>query len=122
MTCASLDDERDHVDLRTEPCAADPRVQALLEQYSWSHAANLRYKIYAGQSSLGRTAVVVTAYTEAGEKIVLVRGKSAAVAKGNVEAKAAAALAAPTAAEKDPNEWMSEFQDWLRRMRRRRGR
>ncbi len=120
LSCAHLDQERDAVDLGKEPCAADPRVKGLIEPFAWACATNQRYKIYWGEAALGRTALVVTTFGEAGETIVLVRGKSAATAKG--KASVNVSDAPPPVEEKDPTEWMSEFQDWLRRARRRRGR
>lgn len=116
-TCAALDSDTDiaAVDLLLEPCANDPRVVKLASHYNWILASNHRYKIYWGQNSLGRTALIVTTYDANDERVITVRGrgtttrKQATAKQQNVE-------------EKDPHEWMSEFQDWLRRMRRRRGR
>jgi len=118
-TCAGLDQERDAVDLHQEPCATDSRVQALVDNFAWACATNQRYKIYWGEGSLGRTATIVTTADELDETIILIHSK------GSTKNKAAAdavALAPPSPDEKDPAEWMGEFQEWLRRMRRRRRR
>jgi hypothetical protein len=116
-TCAAIDPERDAVDLNLEPCATDPRIKALAEHYSWSYGENLRYKIYLGQNSLGRHASIVLTRGETGDTVLAVRGKGAAVAKAQATPKPPV----PTE-EKETSEWINEFQDWLRRMRRRRGR
>ncbi|MCB0062422.1 MAG: hypothetical protein KDE19_09910 [Caldilineaceae bacterium] len=129
-TCAGLDldietmdAESPGIDLRQEPCAADPRAATLAEHYRWHRAVNHRYKIYWGQNAAGHTALVVTRYDAANEQvaeeIVAIRGRGVAKARNQATTKAK-----PVGAdqEKDPNAWMNEFQDWLRRMRRRRGR
>ena len=113
-TCAVLDEEGPPVDLATEPCAANPRIAVLAAGYQWKRGGNHRYTIYWGENGLGQTALVVTAKGDSddAERVIAIRGKGFAQARQPQDA-------APTLTEeKDPNAWMQEFQDWLRRMRR----
>ena len=109
-----LDEEGPPVDLATEPCAANPRIAVLAAGYQWKRGGNHRYTIYWGENGLGQTALVVTAKGDSddAERVIAIRGKGFAQARQPQDA-------APTLTEeKDPNAWMQEFQDWLRRMRR----
>jgi hypothetical protein len=70
--------------------------------------------------------LIVTSYGGHGdedseERVIVIRGKGVATARKQATAKAQSALP-KNVEEKDPNAWIGEFQDWLRRMRRRRGR
>lgn len=106
-TCANIDPERDAIDLGKEPCAAEARIQPLVDAYAWAYGANERYKIYLGENALSQRAMIVMAYDENGETIVSLKGKGVATSTPTAED------------ERDPAEWLHEFQDWLRRMRRR---
>jgi len=119
-TCATIDPERDAIDLHAEPCAAEPRIEPLLAEYTWARGTNTHYKVYLGQNALSQRALIVMAYDENGETIVSLKGKGLATAKGKAKAKKnSGSSTSTTDDEKDPNEWLNEFQDWLRRMRRR---
>ena len=82
--------------------------------YQWKRGDNQRYTIYWGENGLGQTALVVTAKDDGDEsgRVLAIRGK------GFAQARPAQTAAPELTEEKDPNAWMQEFQDWLRRMRR----
>lgn len=109
------------VDMHQEACIADRRVAALADRYVWQRAINQRYKIYWGQNKLGQTALIVTSVEgEDEEWVIAMSGRG--VANARQQAANAKREAKTNPEEKAPDEWMNEFQDWLRRMRRRRGR
>lgn len=126
-SCASFDLDYEliaggaTVDLQQEPCSVDSRVAALAPRFVWQKAVNQQYKIYWGQNQLGQSALVVTEFAEEGdgEEVIRVNGRGSANAKSNAST---ATVGRKLDDEKQPDEWMNEFQDWLRRMRRRRRR
>ncbi len=77
-TCAVIWREGTPVDLTTEPCATEPDVAALAPHYRWVRGHNQRYTIYAGQSRLMNSAVVVIDRSDATGKVIVAR-KVAAV-------------------------------------------
>ncbi len=112
-----VDGSGQSIDLQQEPCGAEPRVARLAIHYSWQRAVNNRYKIYWGQNTAGRTALIVTQHTNAAgrlptEEVLMLRGREAA----------SGATTAVDDGATDHVQWMNEFNDWLRRMRRRRRR
>lgn len=100
------------VDLSKEPCFADPRVAKIVPYYVWTRGQNHRYTIYLGRATGRRDAHIVTTTNAKGLQILAVTGQGTA--------RARQPEAAPTAAPKpkEAGEWLHEFQDWLRRMRR----
>jgi hypothetical protein len=77
-TCATIWREGKQVDLTTEPYAADPNVAALAPHYRWVRADNQRYTIYAGQSMVMNSALVVVDRSGVKAKVITAR-KVAAV-------------------------------------------
>lgn len=112
-TCAGLKATAisggEELDLSKEPWLADPRVVKVAPHYTWTHAHNQRYTIYLGRADQRRDALIVTQMGEEGIEVVKVTGQSTARARQQTEEP-------PTL--KDSTDWLHEFQDWLRRMRR----
>lgn len=112
-TCAGLKatpvSEGEELDLSKEPWLADPRVVKVAPHYTWTRAHNQRYTIYLGRADQRRDALIVTQMGEEGIEVVKVTGQSTARPRQQTEEP-------PTL--KDSTDWLHEFQDWLRRMRR----
>lgn len=98
----------DGVDLTKEPCIDDPRVVKVAPHYTWLSANNHRYTIYLGRAEHRRDALIVTQVGEEGVEVLKVTGQSASRPRQEGDQ--------PTT--KDSTDWLHEFQDWLRRMRR----
>jgi hypothetical protein len=99
----------DTIDLAKEACMADPRVAKIAPYYTWSRAHNQRYTIYLGRADQRRDACIVTTMAEAGVEVLSVTGQGTARARQQETEQ-------PNS--KDASDWLHEFQDWLRRMRR----
>lgn len=97
------------LDLSNEPFLDDPRVAKVAPHYSWSSAHNHRYTIYLGRAEQRRDALIVTKIGDDGVEVVKVTGQS--VARTRPQEGEQPKL-------KDSTDWLHEFQDWLRRMRR----
>ncbi|MCX6043733.1 MAG: hypothetical protein NT075_01370 [Chloroflexi bacterium] len=76
-TCAVIWREGTPVDLTTEPCATHAEVAALAPHYRWVRADNQHYTIYAGQSMLMNSAVVVIDRRKATDQVILARKMTA---------------------------------------------
>ncbi|MBX3010908.1 MAG: hypothetical protein KF832_05350 [Caldilineaceae bacterium] len=108
VTCQTLASDGIAVDLTQEACFADPSVANLAPYYTWQRAHNLRYILYRGQAEQRRPALIVVA--EAEDQVVFIEGQGA---------RAGSATATTEAPQvKDAHEWLHEFQEWLRRIRR----
>lgn len=112
-TCAGLKvtavSPGDGIDLSKEPWSADPRVVKIAPHYTWLRAHNQRYTIYLGRAEQRRDGVIVTKVGEEGLEVVKATGQSTTRTRQpeNEPPKL-----------KDSTDWLHEFQDWLRRMRR----
>jgi hypothetical protein len=95
------------IDLTKEEAMADARVAKLAPYYTWTRGHNQRYTIYLGRAEQRRDAFIVTT-GESGADVLSVTGQGMAQARQQE--------ADPS--KKDSNDWLREFQDWLRRMRR----
>lgn len=99
------------MDLAQEMCITDPRVAKIAPYYTWTRVHNARYILYRGRAEQRRDALIVTTQPTAGNQVLAVTGQGMARARQQESEPA-------TAKVKDTNEWLHEFQEWLRRMRR----
>jgi hypothetical protein len=100
--------EGDTLDLAKEACSADPRVAKIAPHYTWTRARNQRYTLYLGRAPERKDAFIV-ATGENGAEVLSIKGQSMAQARQ------------PNADQpqsRESGDWLREFQDWLRRMRR----
>lgn len=98
----------DALDLAKEACSADPRVAKIAPHYTWTRARNQRYTIYLGRAPQRKDALIV-ATGENGADVLSVKGQSIAQARQQN---------ADQPQSRESGDWLREFQDWLRRMRR----
>lgn len=113
-TCADLKataplTPNEGLDLSQAPLMDDPRVAKVAPHYTWSSAQNHRYTIYLGRAEQRRDALIVTKVGDEGVEVIKVTGQSMVRARQQEGEQPKL---------KDSNDWLHEFQDWLRRMRR----
>ncbi len=114
-TCTALATDGVTIDLTQAACITDARVAKLAPYYTWTRAQNVRYTLYRGQHPQRSDALIVTTVSEAGLQVLSVRGQGI---KRTPRQPTAESDPVEGAILKDSNEWLHEFQEWLRRMRR----
>ena len=114
-TCTTLANTDVMIELPNEVCLADTRVAKLASYYTWTSARNIRYAVYRGQHAQRTDALIVTTRDTAAPQVLSVTGPG--ITRGRHHAIDEHAPG-EVAKLKDSSEWLHEFQEWLRRMRR----
>ncbi len=114
-TCTALAADGVAIDLTQEACITDARVAKLAPYYTWTRVHNLRYTLYRGHHAQRSDVLIVTTVSEADLQVLSVTGQGITRTRRPATIESEPAEGATL---QDSNQWLHEFQEWLRRMRR----